>query len=118
MSKPKIELMPFMSDLIPDNTIRENEAMTTDTDCKHESLYPLLHSDFGGKPGTWTHCNNCGSPVEITQEMENRWADRYREAGRTLSALRRKVRKPDLRMSRSERFGSVKDLFAALLGDK
>ena len=52
----------------------------TDTACKHGSLYPLLHSDFGGKPGTWTHCNNCGSPVEITQEMENRWADRYREA--------------------------------------
>lgn len=54
----------------------ESNAIQT---CPHGSLYPLLHSSFAA-PGVWTHCNDCGEPVEITAEMEQRWHDRYEEA--------------------------------------
>ena len=65
---------------LTDDQIIGLKAELAKDDCPHGSLYPLLHSDLGGKPGTWTHCNDCGAPVEITVEMESRWRDHYRES--------------------------------------
>jgi hypothetical protein len=53
--------------------------MSESTQCKHTNLYPLMHSSFNGEEGTWTHCNDCGEPVEITTEMKNKWYAYYQE---------------------------------------
>ena len=51
--------------------------MNPPVQCEHRSLHPLFHS--GPMPGTWTHCNDCGASVEVTQAMQGRWLAFYED---------------------------------------